>query len=44
MKLRSAPFIVGIAAASIAIVFTFERVYLSCWIADPEEHNHHEEQ
>ena len=44
IKWQSDPMIVVIAAVGIALVFLFERVYLSCWIgpvADHDDQQHH---
>lgn len=42
MKLQSDPAIVGIALGGMAIVFIFERWYLSRWTAFGEHHSHNE--
>jgi len=40
MKLQSDPFIVVIAVATIAIVFAYERAFLSRWTAEKEHDGH----
>tara|TARA_R110002051_G_scaffold86882_1_gene152975 strand:- start:189 stop:1514 length:1326 start_codon:yes stop_codon:yes gene_type:complete len=40
MKLQSDPAIVVIAGIAIAAVFTFERIYLSRWLAPQASHDH----
>ena len=42
MKLQSDPFIVVIAVIAIAVVFAFERTYLSRWIAETSHDGHSE--
>lgn len=41
MKIQSDPVIVGIAIFSMAVVFIFERWYLSSWTAPDRDHGHH---
>lgn len=41
MKLQSDPLIVVIAAVAIAVVFAFERIYLSHWTTDGKAHETH---
>lgn len=41
MKLQSDPLIVLIAAVAIAVVFAFERIYLSHWTTDGKAHEPH---
>jgi len=41
MKIQSDPVIVGIAIVGMAVVFIFERWYLSSWTAPARNHDHH---
>ena len=40
MKLQSDPAIVGYAVSAIAVVFIYERSYLSLWLAPQREDTH----